>query len=198
MVPVDALYWDLLRRHPRLGPALSRRRPRLGRAFSWRRPRPGRAFSRGVTGSGEPSRGGVPGSGQPSRGGVPGSGRPSRAASQARPSLLAAASQARASPLAAASQARPRLLAWRHRLARAFSWRHPRLACQKGYGLGSGISLFIATNICESIVRKAWLRPRSGSVHPLCPILLSCSRCQPHISVCLSVAPSRLFPHHFP
>lgn len=23
---------------------------------------------------------------------------------------------------------------------------------QKGYGLGSGISLFIATNICESIV----------------------------------------------
>ena len=26
---------------------------------------------------------------------------------------------------------------------------------QKGYGLGSGISLFIATNICESIVWKA-------------------------------------------
>ena len=24
---------------------------------------------------------------------------------------------------------------------------------QKGYGLGSGISLFIATNICETIVR---------------------------------------------
>merc|ERR1711937_655812 len=27
---------------------------------------------------------------------------------------------------------------------------------QKGYGLGSGISLFIATNICENIVRKAF------------------------------------------
>uniref|UniRef100_A0A6U9L3X0 Translocon Sec61/SecY plug domain-containing protein n=1 Tax=Oxyrrhis marina TaxID=2969 RepID=A0A6U9L3X0_OXYMA len=27
---------------------------------------------------------------------------------------------------------------------------------QKGYGLGSGISLFIATNICESIVWKAF------------------------------------------
>lgn len=26
---------------------------------------------------------------------------------------------------------------------------------QKGYGLGSGISLFIATNICETIVWKA-------------------------------------------
>merc|ERR1712072_1072597 len=26
---------------------------------------------------------------------------------------------------------------------------------QKGYGLGSGISLFIATNICENIVWKA-------------------------------------------
>lgn len=27
---------------------------------------------------------------------------------------------------------------------------------QKGYGLGSGISLFIATNICETIVWKAF------------------------------------------
>jgi len=27
---------------------------------------------------------------------------------------------------------------------------------QKGYGLGSGISLFIATNICESIVWKSF------------------------------------------
>ena len=27
---------------------------------------------------------------------------------------------------------------------------------QKGYGLGSGISLFIATNICENIVWKAF------------------------------------------
>jgi protein transport protein SEC61 subunit alpha len=27
---------------------------------------------------------------------------------------------------------------------------------QKGYGLGSGISLFIATNICESILWKSF------------------------------------------
>merc|ERR1740138_798312 len=27
---------------------------------------------------------------------------------------------------------------------------------QKGYGLGSGISLFIATNICETVVWKAF------------------------------------------
>jgi protein transport protein SEC61 subunit alpha len=27
---------------------------------------------------------------------------------------------------------------------------------QKGYGIGSGISLFIATNICENIVWKAF------------------------------------------
>ena len=27
---------------------------------------------------------------------------------------------------------------------------------QKGYGLGSGISLFIATNICESIIWKVF------------------------------------------
>jgi len=27
---------------------------------------------------------------------------------------------------------------------------------QKGYGLGSGISLFIATNICETIMWKAF------------------------------------------
>jgi protein transport protein SEC61 subunit alpha len=27
---------------------------------------------------------------------------------------------------------------------------------QKGYGLGSGISLFIATNICENIIWKAF------------------------------------------
>ncbi len=30
---------------------------------------------------------------------------------------------------------------------------------QKGYGLGSGINLFIATNICESIVWKAFSHP---------------------------------------
>lgn len=29
---------------------------------------------------------------------------------------------------------------------------------QKGYGLGSGISLFIATNICETIVWKVSTR----------------------------------------
>jgi protein transport protein SEC61 subunit alpha len=38
---------------------------------------------------------------------------------------------------------------------------HSFLTCQdellqKGYGLGSGISLFIATNICENIVWKAF------------------------------------------
>jgi protein transport protein SEC61 subunit alpha len=34
---------------------------------------------------------------------------------------------------------------------------------QKGYGLGSGISLFIATNICESIIWKAFRwGPRSA------------------------------------
>jgi len=33
---------------------------------------------------------------------------------------------------------------------------------QKGYGLGSGISLFIATNICESIIWKAFRCGRAG------------------------------------
>merc|ERR1719161_2223606 len=33
---------------------------------------------------------------------------------------------------------------------------------QKGYGLGSGISIFIATNICENILWKA-LRPTTIS-----------------------------------
>lgn len=32
----------------------------------------------------------------------------------------------------------------------------PTLAFAQGYGLGSGISLFIATNICETIVWKAF------------------------------------------
>lgn len=48
---------------------------------------------------------------------------------------------------------------------------------QKGYGLGSGISLFIATNICETIVWKAfspatvntgrgmWITLREGFLH---------------------------------
>lgn len=36
---------------------------------------------------------------------------------------------------------------------------------QKGYGLGSGISLFIATNICESIIWKAF----SPCAHPPAP-----------------------------
>ena len=51
---------------------------------------------------------------------------------------------------------------------------------QKGYGLGSGISLFIATNICETIVWKAFSpttvntgrgeapRPWRGSVSSTC------------------------------
>ena len=30
------------------------------------------------------------------------------------------------------------------------------MICYKGYGLGSGISLFIATNICENIVWKTF------------------------------------------
>lgn len=40
---------------------------------------------------------------------------------------------------------------------------------QKGYGLGSGISLFIATNICETIVWKAFspttINTGRGTVH---------------------------------
>lgn len=35
---------------------------------------------------------------------------------------------------------------------------------QKGYGLGSGISLFIATNICESIVWKV-ISGRSNAIY---------------------------------
>ena len=38
---------------------------------------------------------------------------------------------------------------------------------QKGYGLGSGISLFIATNICESIIWKVCgLRLAVKRTHP--------------------------------
>ncbi|XP_042756508.1 uncharacterized protein LOC122197104 [Lactuca sativa] len=36
---------------------------------------------------------------------------------------------------------------------------------QKGYGLGSGISLFIATNICESIIWKAFSPTTINSAH---------------------------------
>jgi protein transport protein SEC61 subunit alpha len=42
---------------------------------------------------------------------------------------------------------------------------------QKGYGLGSGISLFIATNICETIIWKAFspttVNVGRGSFNPL-------------------------------
>lgn len=44
---------------------------------------------------------------------------------------------------------------------------------QKGYGLGSGISLFIATNICETIVWKAFspttINTGRGTVHAAAP-----------------------------
>lgn len=43
---------------------------------------------------------------------------------------------------------------------------------QKGYGLGSGISLFIATNICETIVWKAFspttINTGRGTLHSVC------------------------------
>ncbi|KAJ7719414.1 SecY subunit domain-containing protein [Mycena metata] len=43
---------------------------------------------------------------------------------------------------------------------------------QKGYGLGSGISLFIATNICESIVWKAF-SPTTGAIVALFHLLFT-------------------------
>ncbi|CAB1314794.1 unnamed protein product [Coregonus sp. 'balchen'] len=42
---------------------------------------------------------------------------------------------------------------------------------QKGYGLGSGISLFIATNICETIVWKAFRTEFEGAVIALFHLL---------------------------
>lgn len=41
---------------------------------------------------------------------------------------------------------------------------------QKGYGLGSGISLFIATNICETIVWKAF-SPTTVNTGKLCYVI---------------------------
>ena len=38
---------------------------------------------------------------------------------------------------------------------------------QKGYGLGSGISLFIATNICETIVWKSFSPATVSSIYDL-------------------------------
>ena len=43
---------------------------------------------------------------------------------------------------------------------------------QKGYGLGSGISLFIATNICENIIWKAF-SPYTITGPQVCIVLLS-------------------------
>lgn len=53
---------------------------------------------------------------------------------------------------------------------------------QKGYGLGSGISLFIATNICETIVWKAFspTTVNTGRGNMLCSETCqynSCARC---------------------
>ncbi len=45
---------------------------------------------------------------------------------------------------------------------------------QKGYGLGSGISLFIATNICENIIWKAF-SPYTGAPDALAQPLKPCS-----------------------
>ena len=43
---------------------------------------------------------------------------------------------------------------------------------QKGYGLGSGISLFIATNICETIIWKAFSPVRRPPSPPAAPLVL--------------------------
>ena len=43
---------------------------------------------------------------------------------------------------------------------------------QKGYGLGSGISLFIATNICETIIWKAFSPVRRPPAPPAAPLVL--------------------------
>lgn len=45
---------------------------------------------------------------------------------------------------------------------------------QKGYGLGSGISLFIATNICESIIWKAFRYATVHHVYMRCPFMQAC------------------------
>lgn len=42
---------------------------------------------------------------------------------------------------------------------------------QKGYGLGSGISLFIATNICETIVWKAFSPTTVNTGRGVCTLI---------------------------
>lgn len=44
---------------------------------------------------------------------------------------------------------------------------------QKGYGLGSGISLFIATNICETIVWKAFSPTTINTGRGMCAVTVS-------------------------
>lgn len=44
---------------------------------------------------------------------------------------------------------------------------------QKGYGLGSGISLFIATNICETIVWKAFSPTTINTGRGTCAITIN-------------------------
>lgn len=44
---------------------------------------------------------------------------------------------------------------------------------QKGYGLGSGISLFIATNICETIVWKAFSPTTINTGRGMCALTVS-------------------------
>ena len=65
---------------------------------------------------------------------------------------------------------------------------------QKGYGLGSGISLFIATNICENIIWKAFspytisgpsaLPALDCSLLPAAALACRCQICNPAIGVC--------------
>ena len=73
---------------------------------------------------------------------------------------------------------------------------------QKGYGLGSGISLFIATNQCESIIWKAFSPTTinsgrgtefEGAVIAMFHLLLTRTD---KVSVERSVLPSKLTKHH--
>ena len=58
---------------------------------------------------------------------------------------------------------------------------------QKGYGLGSGISLFIATNICESIIWKAFSPTtiNTGRGPEFEGVCLSLLYCCPRLKSCL-------------
>ena len=73
---------------------------------------------------------------------------------------------------------------------------------QKGYGLGSGISLFIATNQCESIIWKAFSPTTinsgrgtefEGAVIAMFHLLLTRTD---KVSVERSILPSELTKHH--